>query len=53
MGLMPGAGGTVSVPARIGRQRTLEWLLNGLEIDATTALDWGLVDEIDEIDEPA
>ena len=48
MGLMPGAGGTVSVPARIGRQRTLEWLLNGLEIDATTALDWGLVDEIDE-----
>jgi len=46
MGLMPGAGGTVSVPARIGRQRTLEWLLSGYELDAATALDWGLVDHV-------
>ena len=46
MGLIPGAGGTVSVPARIGRQRTLEWLLTNAEIDATTALHWGLADEI-------
>ena len=46
MGLMPGAGGTVSVPRRIGRQRTLEWLLCDEEIDATTAYEWGLVDEI-------
>jgi len=46
MGLMPGAGGTVSVPARIGRQRTLEWLLTGEEVDATTAHGWGLVDLI-------
>ena len=46
MGLIPGAGGTVSIPARIGRQRTLWWLLTGAELDAATALDWRLVDGI-------
>ena len=46
MGLIPGAGGTVSVPARIGRQRTLEWLLTNVELDAAQALSWGLVDEM-------
>ncbi|MEM7141617.1 MAG: enoyl-CoA hydratase/isomerase family protein [Actinomycetota bacterium] len=46
MGLMPGAGGTVSIPRRIGRRRTLAWLLRGDEIDAASAFDWGLVDEI-------
>ncbi len=44
MGLIPGAGGTVSIPARIGRQRTLWWLLTGTELDAATALEWGLAD---------
>jgi enoyl-CoA hydratase/carnithine racemase len=44
MGLIPGAGGTVSLPRRIGRQRTC-WLgLTGASIDASTALAWGLVD---------
>lgn len=52
MGLMPGAGGTVSVPARIGRQRTLEWLLTDCEIDAATAQGWGLVDEVSEDFDP-
>ena len=46
MGLIPGAGGTVSIPARIGRQRTLAWLLTNAEIDAVIALEWGLVDGI-------
>lgn len=46
LGLIPGAGGTVSLPRRIGRQRAA-WLgLSGERIDARTALDWGLVDEI-------
>jgi enoyl-CoA hydratase/carnithine racemase len=46
LGLVPGAGGTVSLPARIGRHRTA-WLgLSGATIDAATALAWGLVDEI-------
>ena len=46
LGLIPGAGGTVSLPRRIGRQRTA-WLgLSGERINARTALDWGLVDEV-------
>jgi enoyl-CoA hydratase/carnithine racemase len=45
-GLIPGAGGTVSLPRRIGRQRTAELALSGARLDATTALGWGLVDEI-------
>ena len=46
MGLIPGAGGTVSLPRRIGRQRTAFLALTGREIDAPTALAWGLVDEV-------
>jgi enoyl-CoA hydratase/carnithine racemase len=46
MGLVPGAGGTVSIPRRIGRERFAPWALAGETIDATTALSWGLVDEI-------
>jgi enoyl-CoA hydratase/carnithine racemase len=46
MGLLPGAGGTVSIPRRIGRQRTAWLALTGERIDAPTALSWGLVDEI-------
>ncbi len=46
MGLIPGAGGTVSLPARIGRQRTLEWLLTNASLNTATAREWGLVDEI-------
>jgi len=46
MGLIPGAGGTVSIPLRIGRHRSLEWLLTGATLDAVTALGWGLIDEI-------
>lgn len=46
MGLLPGAGGTISIPARIGRRRTLWWLLSDTEIDAATAMSWGLVDRL-------
>ena len=46
MGLVPGAGGTASLPARIGRQRTAWLALSGARIDVQTALRWGLVDEI-------
>ncbi len=46
MGLIPGAGGTVSIPRRIGRWRTLHAALSGESIDAATGLAWGLVDEI-------
>jgi enoyl-CoA hydratase/carnithine racemase len=46
MGLVPGAGGTVSLPRRIGRQRTAWMALSGRAVDAETALAWGLVDEL-------
>jgi enoyl-CoA hydratase/isomerase-like protein len=46
MGLIPGAGGTVTIPRRIGRHRTLYWCLTGRKLNVRTACDWGLVDEI-------
>ncbi|MBW2295897.1 MAG: enoyl-CoA hydratase/isomerase family protein [Deltaproteobacteria bacterium] len=46
MGLVPGAGGSVSLLRRIGRQRTNYLALSQLSIDAETALEWGLVDEL-------
>jgi hypothetical protein len=45
MGLIPGAGGTVSLPRRIGRWRTTWLALTGERIDRTTALEWGVIDE--------
>ena len=46
LGLVPGAGGTVSLPRRIGRLRTAWLAFSGWPIGAVTARDWGLVDEI-------
>ena len=46
MGMIPGAGGTVSITRRIGRWRTAYLAFTGRRIDATTALSWGLVDEL-------
>ena len=46
MGLIPGAGGTVSINKRIGRHRTAFMALTGNRIDSETALKWGLVDEL-------
>jgi len=47
MGLIPGAGGTVSIPRRVGRQRAAWLALTGSTIDSDTALSWGLVDRIE------
>lgn len=46
LGLIPGAGGTVSVTRRIGRWRTAYLVLSGRTVDAATALAWGLIDAI-------
>jgi len=46
MGLLPGAGGTVSIARRIGRHRTAWMALTGTRVDAPTALRWGLVDAL-------
>lgn len=47
MGLIPGAGGTVSLPRRIGRQRAAFMAITGSTIDAETARAWHLVDRIE------
>ena len=46
MGLIPGAGGTVSVTRRIGAERALAMMVSGTRINARQALEWGLIDEI-------
>lgn len=46
MGLIPGAGGTASLPLRIGRERTAYLALSGEALTAGEALRWGLVDEV-------
>ena len=46
MGLIPGSGGTVSLPRRIGAQRTVYLAITGRTIDLNTARAWNLVDEV-------
>ena len=47
MGLIPGAGGTVSLTRRIGRHATMLLAIGLPSIDADTALAWGLVDQLE------
>ena len=47
LGLIPGAGGTVSIPRRIGRHRTALLALSARRISARTALEWGLIDALE------
>lgn len=51
MGIIPGAGGCVSIPERIGRSRALLMMLSGRKLNAKQALEWGLIDAIE--DRPA
>jgi enoyl-CoA hydratase/carnithine racemase len=44
LGLIPGAGGTLSITRRIGRWRTAYLVLSGRTITTATAREWGLVD---------
>jgi enoyl-CoA hydratase/carnithine racemase len=47
MGLVPGAGGTVGIPRRIGRARTAWMTVTGARVDAATARAWGLIDAVE------
>ena len=47
LGLVPGAGGSVSVLRRIGRHRSAWLALSGKRINASKALEWGLIDAIE------
>lgn len=46
MGLIPGAGGTVSIARRIGRWRLAHVALTGCVVPAEQALAWGAVDAL-------
>ncbi len=46
MGLIPGAGGCISIARRMGRQRAAWLALSGKRIRAYQALEWGLVDAL-------
>ena len=46
MGLVPGAGGTVSITHRVGRLKAAYLALSNERIDAERALSWGLIDEV-------
>jgi len=52
LGLIPGAGGAVSVTRRIGRWRTAYLVLSGRTVTAAIALGWGLVDAVAESHAP-
>lgn len=47
MGLIPGAGGTVSIARAIGRQRLFWLALGGFRLGAEQAHDWGLLHGIE------
>ncbi|MEE4025644.1 enoyl-CoA hydratase/isomerase family protein [Gordonia sp. PKS22-38] len=49
MGLIPGAGGTVGIPRRIGRWRAFHLAVTGVGIGAPTALRWGLADDVADV----
>ncbi len=51
MGILPGAGGCVSLTHRIGRQKAALMILSGKRLSARQALGWGLIDVI--VDETA
>jgi enoyl-CoA hydratase len=46
MGLIPGAGGCVSIPRRIGRHQTNYLAITGMKLSVDEALSFGLIDEI-------
>lgn len=46
LGLIPGAGGTVSITRRVGRQRAMALAITCRAIDTDVALLWGLIDSV-------
>lgn len=51
IGLLPDASGTWIIPRKIGRERTMRWMMTGDDLDAETAERWGLISEVCEDDE--
>ncbi|AZZ83602.1 enoyl-CoA hydratase/isomerase family protein [Gordonia alkanivorans] len=53
IGLSPDCGVSIGLPRAIGMRRALQMLVLNERIDASTALAWGLVDAVVELDELA
>lgn len=51
VGILPGGGGTQRLPKLIGRARALELILSGMDINAQTAEQYGLINRALEADE--
>ncbi len=51
IGLMPDGGSTLFVPVAVGKAHAFEMALLGGRVDAATALDWGLVNQVHPDDE--
>ena len=45
-GLLPSGGAAIRLPERIGRSRAFRFLVEGVEVGAPEALEWGLVDAV-------
>ena len=50
LGIIPGGGGTQRLARVLGKQRTMEYVLTGQRLDATTAQELGLVNRVVEKD---
>jgi 2-(1,2-epoxy-1,2-dihydrophenyl)acetyl-CoA isomerase len=46
IGLVPDGGSSLFVPSRIGLTRAIEMAMLGERVDARTALDWGLINQV-------
>jgi enoyl-CoA hydratase len=46
LGVFPGTGGTYRVPRRVGEGRSKIMMFTGAPLDAETALNWGLVEQV-------
>jgi 2-(1,2-epoxy-1,2-dihydrophenyl)acetyl-CoA isomerase len=51
VGLSPDCGVSALLPAAVGARRAALFLLSGATLDAATALDWGLVTEVVDLDD--
>ena len=51
LGIVPGWGGTSRLPSLIGTARAKQLVFSGMQINAATALQWGLVNSVHEATE--
>ncbi len=46
LGIMPGSGGTQTMPRAVGERRAMEIILTGLPFTAQQAYEWGMVNKV-------